>query len=425
LVAKRRRKTLKHKRYRLRSVRGRKTVGGTPDGEKVEYKISAYTPENAHEFKNKITNLAEGVERGNGDSYESGLHTVLTTTYPDVLIYLRSKEEDDDVHLANPIVWLVEQFVGERRSFCITLIHIERKYSVVMPPLSSNRYCMQIGIYKTNEQYTHEKQEKKNNTTYERPKLREQLQTFVESMAKGEQTNLGGPKPDEAYSHILVCPLIHMGYNLLMGGFKVLCPKNQFTFAYISQYVTDYNSSHLCKMVNQDMNDDQKVNLDDFDSDEVDKFLRITKYPQFKKIVIDDVEIMRDLLRPPKNQKYYEVNHRGSTKTVHVKPADVLATTDSDKLQKIIQTANYITKQLCYATQLLCKPLNTAAPPTSNPTAPSNTANKVAKAVAPTLKPTSPSNTANKVAKAVAATAVAAAVTATAIKHTLQQQNKQ
>jgi hypothetical protein len=145
---------------------------------------------------------------------------------------------------------------------------------------------MQIGIYKTNEQYTHEKHEKEKNTTYVRPKLREQLQTFVESMAKGEQTNLGGPLPDEAYSHILVCPFIFMGYNLLMGGFKVLCPKNKFTFAYISQYVEGpyYKySSPLCKMVNQDMADDQKVNLDDFDPDEGGEFLRITKYPQFNK----------------------------------------------------------------------------------------------------------------------------------------------
>jgi hypothetical protein len=98
---------------------------------------------------------------------------------------------------------------------------------------------------------------------------------------------------------------------------------------------------------------------------------------------------MCDLLRPPKNQKGYEVKQRGSTKKVYVKPADVRAT-DSDKLQRIIQPQptdnvrnNYITKQLCYATRLLCKPLNnTTAPPTSKPTSPSNTANKVAKVVA-------------------------------------------
>lgn len=283
-----------------------------------------------------------------------------------------------------------------------------------MPPLSSNRYCMQIGIYKTKEQYMHEKEMKKKDNGYAPQKLREQLQTFVESMAKGEQEKKNGPQTDKAYSHILVCPLLSMGYNLLMGGFKVLCPKDTFTFGYISNYMTGYYYKylpHLCEMVNQDLVDDQKVNMRDFDPEE-GKLLRITTYPQFKKIVIDDVEIMCDLLKQPKHTNGYEVQQRRSSEKEYVKPDDVCATTDSDKLRRIIQPYNYITTRLCFATRLLCKPLNTTAPPTSKPTSPSNT---ISKSTA-----VSKSNTANKVAKAVVATAVA-----TAINHTLQQQNKQ
>ena len=365
LVAKRKRRTMKHKRYlcRLRSLgRRRRAVGGMPgdvkDGSTVTHKITFYTPDIAVTFGNKIKQLAEaeGIHiQPDNNPYESGLYAVLNTTYKNVLDYLQT-----EVHMTNRKVWLVEQFVGERRSFCITLIHIERKPSEVMPDLSPNRYCMQIGIYKTKEQYMYEKDMKKKGNGYTPQKLREQLQTFVESMAKGEQEKKRGPKLQGAYSHILVCPFNSMGYHLLMAGFKMLKPQDKFSYHKIVQFFNHRNTKKFrqpfFEKLNEGVDDvSQQAKADDYDEDT--NHLCITHYPQFKKFVfaIDDAtQIVCDLLLPPEETNDYKVTQHSSNK-IYVKPKEV-NTTDSYSLFRIFQF-NSICFNLCDSCGLLCKPL--------------------------------------------------------------------